>query len=99
MRYDVVLSDKASTRLQELPVDVAICVDNHLEQLAADPFGLGRPAAFPYRPVGQIYQFWCEGPDGEQFYVTVFFHFQPGETSIRVFSIGASEYGPAPDAE
>ena len=88
MPYEIELSDEASETLQRLPIDIVVCISNHLERLAADPLGLSRRAAFPYRPVGQIYQFWCD--DG--FFITVFFHYLPGEQAIQVFAIGFTQY-------
>ena len=88
MPYDVELSDEAADTLQRLPATVATCVETQLKKLAEDPLGLGRRAAFPFRPVGQIYQFWC--PD--QYFVTIFFHYLPGEQAIKVFAIGYTQY-------
>lgn len=92
MAYAVELSDDASATLDTFPVDIAICVNKQLERLADDPVNLGRPAHFPYRPVGQIYQFWCEEDEDYQYYITVFFHYLPGEDTIKVFAIGFARY-------
>lgn len=88
--YEVELSDKAAESLQSYPVDVVVCISNHLTELAGDPLALGRRAHFPYRPVGQIYDFWCHEAAGHYF-VTVFFHFKPGEQTIKVYAISVRE--------
>ncbi len=92
MPYAVELSNDAAAVLRRLPVDVVVCVSNHLNTLAVDPVGLGRRATFPYRPEGQIYEFWCDSAD-EAFFITVFFHYVGGQNTLRVFTIGFRRYG------
>ena len=60
-----------------------------MDKLAAGQLGLGRRAGFPYRPVGQVYEFWCT----RAYYITIFFHYLPGEQAINVFAIGYTHYG------
>lgn len=42
--------------------------------------------------MGQIYQFWCEEDEDYQYYITVFFHYVPGEDTIKVFATGFARY-------
>lgn len=93
MRYDVELSDAAAGVLESVPDEAAQRVHDELNRLAEAPLALGRRAHFPYRPVGQIYDFWCDEPGSRRF-VTVFFHFKPGEEAIRVYAITVREYHP-----
>lgn len=87
MRYDVELDDDAARILETFPIDAALIVHGELERLAEAPLALGRKAHFPYRPVGMIYEFWCEPPGEVVYFVTVFYHFLPGESVIRVYAI------------
>ena len=89
--YDIELSDDAAAVLAALPVDVISCVSNHLEALADKPIELGRRAAFPYRPQGMIYEFWCDSGQ-ETYFITVFFHYVAGQSALRVFAIGFRAY-------
>lgn len=95
MPYDVELSTKASEQLQSFSPDLVVCVSEHLGRLADAPLELGRKAGFPYPPHGQVYQFWCEDGD-KRVYVSVFFHYLPGETTIRVTAIGVIRYADPP---
>ena len=91
MRYGIELSDHAAEFLRTLPVDVVVCVSIQLERLAEAPLELGRRAHFPYRPAGQIFEFWCEESD-QKYFVTAFFHFSAGANVIRVYAITAREF-------
>jgi hypothetical protein len=91
MSYEVELSNEAAGVLRAVSPGVRDCILNHLDRLAEAPLELGRRAAFPYRPVGQIYEFWCED-DELRVYLTIFFHFTESEDTIRIFTIGRREY-------
>ena len=56
MSFEVELSDEAVDDLRAMPVDLRVRVINEIEKLRADPVGLSRRVAFPYRPIGQMYQ-------------------------------------------
>jgi hypothetical protein len=90
MSYSVELTESAERSLAALPVDLIVCVSNHLDRLSDDPVGLGRKAGIPFRDVGQIHQFWCDGDDA-RYWVTLFFHFVPGRDAVKVFDLTAQQ--------
>jgi len=97
MSYSIELADDAVAAIIRQPVDVRVCIVNHLDALAERPTALSRRASFPYRPnEGQLYEFWCEAGDVEYF-VTVFFRYAADETTLQVHAVTARPYEP-PDA-
>src|SRR5687768_7817574 len=85
MPYTVELSAEAEAIFDALPVDLAICINEHLhEELAVAPLARGRPSHFPYLPRGWIYDFWCE-PQGAPVYVVVFFDVDLNNHVVQVF--------------
>ena len=86
MSYNVAFEDEASEGLLRLPPLIASKVLDEIDRLAQVPAGLSRPSYFPYLPVGQIYQFWCETAE-DRFWISIFFQYSPDETSIVVLAI------------
>ena len=98
MSYNVAYEDEASEGLLRLPPVIASKVLDEIDKLAEDPAGLSRPSYFPYLPVGQIYQFWCEDGD-RRFWVSVFFQYSPDETSIIILAVTGQELPRMEDSE
>ena len=94
MPYAVELSDSAADKLSSIAdVDLVSCISNRLEDLAADPLKVGRRAGFPYRPAGQIFEFWCDSGE-RRYFVTLFFHFEPGERVVKISAVTYREVIP-----
>jgi hypothetical protein len=87
MKYELELSGSVAANIAALSFELLTCVSHHFDLLCEDPLVLGKRATFPYLPVGQIYECWCEESDGTPVFVTVFFHFKPGEQVLRVHAI------------
>jgi hypothetical protein len=90
MSYNVAFEDEASEGLLRLPPVIASKVLDQIDMLAADPAALSRPSYFPYLPIGQIYQFWCEDVE-HRFWISIFFQYSTDESSIIVLAITGQE--------
>jgi hypothetical protein len=90
MSYNVAYQDEASKALSKLPPIIASKILDEIDRLAQDPAALSRPSYFPYQPIGQIYQFWCEDTE-HRFWISIFFQYSIDEISIIVLAISAQE--------
>ena len=79
----VVFTPQADEEFAALQVDVAIAINDFLNQLAANPSALGKPPYFPFRPGGLLAEFQHELP-GQTAYVRIFFHFGKGENTLVI---------------
>src|SRR5437016_4668756 len=90
MSYSVAFEDEASQGLMRLPPVIASKVLDEIDRLAQDPAALSRPTYFPFLPVGQIYQFWCEDTQ-HRFWVSVFFQYSKDEKTIIILAVTGQE--------
>ena len=83
MGYTVVFTTRAAEEFAAFPLDLALVVDAHLDQLASDPASFGKKPYFPFRPGGLMSELKHSFYD-RTCYVRFFFHFGAGEERIVI---------------
>ena len=93
MRYRLVYSERAETRLAELPPALLNFVESELLRLADNPATLSRPSVSPpYPPNFQMYSFSHPQFDGLRWHFTVLFRYGADEMTLLIHGIGVARY-------
>jgi hypothetical protein len=88
MTYEVLLLPQAEQDLLALPLPLQTFLEQQLNQLAASPASLSRPAVFPYPSGYQLFQPDAVLLDDRSHQFTILFRYGQDETTLYIAGIG-----------